>query len=495
MELQFHKKALPGLQLVKREVRNLEQTQELRISDGMPDIGRILGAWGQIVLRGKEWHSGSAQVSGGVQVWVLYIPEEGGGIQSMETWIPFQAKWDIPELDKDGILCADALLRSADARNTSARKIMVRVNVGVMGEMWLPTEAWTCTPAELPDDVQLLQRTYPVCIPREAGEKPFTMEEELTLPANAPKLKKLLRSNLQPELIDRKIMSDKVVFRGVALLHIMYLGEDGNLHTWDFELPFSQYCDLEQSFEQGTARITIALTSLETNMDLEGRLRVKAGLTGQYMICDRMIIEVTEDAYSPHRKVAPLMDTIQLPMVLDIQQQTVNAEQTVPAQGSTVDLTFLPDHPYLMSTGEGMFLPGQFQLLYCDENGQLQTACAHWEGQWPVTADDSVSVMLGVHPSGKNQTAFDGTSMVLNGDMLADSMVLSGRGIALATGLELGEETEPDPNRPSLILRRAGEKTLWELAKQYGSTVAAIQEANALEGDAAADTMLLIPVL
>ena len=41
MELQFHKSALPGLQLVKREVRNLEETQELRISDDMPDIGRV----------------------------------------------------------------------------------------------------------------------------------------------------------------------------------------------------------------------------------------------------------------------------------------------------------------------------------------------------------------------------------------------------------------------------------------------------------------------
>jgi hypothetical protein len=44
-------------------------------------------------------------------------------------------------------------------------------------------------------------------------------------------------------------------------------------------------------------------------------------------------------------------------------------------------------------------------------------------------------------------------------------------------------------------LRRAGDGSLWELAKASGSTVAAIRSANDLENEPLDDRMLLIPVI
>lgn len=497
MELQFHKTLLPGLQLVKQEVKNLEETQELRLSDSMPDIGRVLGAWGQVLLRGKEWRSGSAHVTGGVQVWVLYVPEDGVGVQCMQTWIPFHVKWEIPDTQVDGMIHAHCLLRSADARNTSSRKMMVRINVGVMGQMWVPAESNLYHPEELPEDICLLRRSYPVRMPRETGEKAFAMEEELTLPPTAAKLEKLLHYSLQPELLDRKIMSDKVVFRGTALLHVVYIGEDGNLHTWDFELPFSQYAELEHEYEPGaTAHILPAVTSLEMEKDLEGRLQLKAGMTGQYMICDQSVLEVVEDAYSPFRAVIPQMETMPLPVILDEQQQTLGTEQTVQAEGSTIDLTYLPDHPYRLPAGDGtMGIPGQFQLLYCGDDGQLQTATARGETQWQLPAEDSARMLTTAIPSGRPQTAYDGSGAVLRADTLADTVILSGQGLPMVTGLEIGEAADPDPERPSLILRRAGDSDLWTLAKQTGSTVERIQKANRLEGEPSPEQLLLISVI
>ena len=51
-----------------------EETQEYKLPDGMPDIGRVIAAWGQVVLRGKEWRSRHIGISGGVMLWVLYAP-------------------------------------------------------------------------------------------------------------------------------------------------------------------------------------------------------------------------------------------------------------------------------------------------------------------------------------------------------------------------------------------------------------------------------------
>ena len=126
MEVRFSKMPFAYLEPVVREIQNSEQTQEWKLPDGMPDIGRILSAWGQAILRGKEWRSDGISASAGMMVWVLYAPEDGSAEQCLETWIPFQMRWELPENTPEGTLRVRCLTRFVDARTVSARKSLIR---------------------------------------------------------------------------------------------------------------------------------------------------------------------------------------------------------------------------------------------------------------------------------------------------------------------------------------------------------------------------------
>ena len=102
MEISFENRKLPYLNTVMRQLQTQEQTQQVRLSDTMPDVDKVLMGWGQILLRGKEWRGNVVQVSGGVKAWVAYLPADGTPIQCVETWMPFQMKWEIPDTDRDG---------------------------------------------------------------------------------------------------------------------------------------------------------------------------------------------------------------------------------------------------------------------------------------------------------------------------------------------------------------------------------------------------------
>ena len=82
----------------------------------------------------------------------------------------------------------------------------------------------------------------------------------------------------------------------------------------------------------------------------------------------------------------------------------------------------------------------------------------------------------------------------MQADLMADTRVVAQQGIPMVTGLELGDQSPLDPNRPSLILRRVGEDSLWDIAKETGATVEDIREANSLMGEPEPGQMLLIPV-
>jgi len=478
-----------------RQVQTQEQTQEVRLPEGMPDIGRVVSAWGQVVLRGKEWQSERVGVSGGVMTWVLYVPEDEGIPQSIAAWIPFQMKWEIPQSRYDGTVLAEPYLRSVDARSLSARKLMVRVNLGICAEAVVPSEAEVYDPGQLPDDIRLLKKVYPMCVPMEAGEKAFGIEETFSVGSVLPE--QIVRCELRPQLTEWKLMTDKLVFRGAAALHVLYRGEDGQLHIWDQEVPFSQYADLDKEYDEGCKiRMVCIVTNLELDILPEKQLSLKAGIAGQYCVNAQAMVQIVADACSPERTVNAETAQLALPSVLEEQNKVIRVEQTVDNDGlSVTDLAFYPDYPQKMTTADRVQIqmPGAFSLLYKDEDGAYQSTNAYWEENLDMEASPDAEVWASVQPVGIPQAA-GGSGILMQADMACNLQTMSGQGLPMVTGLELGEQKNPDPARPSLVLRRAGADDLWQIAKETGSTVELIQSANKLTGEPDPKQMLLIPI-
>ena len=493
MELEFERKGLRYLKPLLQEVQTREQTQELRLTEGMPDVGRVLGTWGQVILRSKEWRGDCVACSGGVMAHVLYAPEDGSGPRAMESWIPFQMKWDLEDLRQEGELRMQCLLRFLDARSVSPRKLMLRCGVGVMAEAYREDTAMVSIPGTVPEDVQLRRSSYPVLLPMLSGEKSFQLEEELTLPLAG--MKELVACTVQPRIGECRIMSGKLVFRGSAGIHGVFLSESGNPESTDLEVPLSQFVELEGALTpDARGDVRVELTGLEP--ELSGNtLRLRAGLLAQYVAEDRQLLELVEDAYSPERTVEPKLEELELPGILDCRQASVPVRQTIRHSAEKiVDVTYLQDFPSrLQGDGVQLALPGMFQVVFRDENGMLQYTTARTEENWDMPAGEDSRTMTTVFP-GSVPTANAGSGIELKAEPVLQTMTVSRRGLNMVTGLQLGDARAKDPARPSLILRRAGAGSLWDIAKSTGSTVEAIRQANSLEGEPEESRILLIPV-
>lgn len=497
MQLQFSKSAIRCLGTALQDVRTAEATQELRLPDGMPDIGRILTTWGQVQLRSKEWQGSTVQITGGVMTWTLYAPEDGTEPRSVDSWIPFQMKWELPQTDREGQLRVLPLLRFADSRSLSSRKMMVRAGVTALAQGLYPMDAEISTAGELPEDVQVLKNTYPVRLPVECGEKTFLVDEELMLPENCTGTEKLLGITVVPEVNEKRVLTNRIVFKGMLNVHLVYRDSDGRVHSRNLPVAFSQLTELDRNHTtEAQTDIRMAVTSLEADLD-QGKLRLKCGLVGQYLVDDRHFLELVQDAYSPFRQISTEGSILTLPVILEDRAENITAEQTVPGQhGQAADTVFLPDFPRVRQTGEtaDMEFPGVFQTLVYDENNALQGISSRWEGKITLPAHEDSRIQT-VVSANDVQAMNSAEGLVLSAPLSAGMRVGTDQEFPMVTGLELGEIREPDPTRPSLILRNCSGETLWEVAKSSGSTVAAISAANGLTGEPEAEQMLLIPVV
>lgn len=497
MQLEFRKELVSCMYPLLRDAQTQEQTQEVRLSDGMPDIGSILSAWGQVILRGKEWDEDAVTVNGGTMVWVQYLPEEGGKPETVECWLPFQMRWTTAAAHTQGMLLTQLLLKSVDARSTSARKMIVRTNVSTLLQAMEHCQKESYHPEEVPEDVQLNIQTYPVLLTGEAGEKAFSLEEIFSPQQPNGQIEKICGCWLYPEITEHRIMGDKVVFRGSGIVNVLYQSLDGSLCSDTFELPFSQYNELDREYDDNAEVVFWpVVTALEVELE-EGQFRAKVGLSTQYEIRHRPILRLVSDVYSPNREVSLRREALELPAILESKVQNIKAHCSGPIDATRVVATqFLPQAAVVQTAQEtaAVTVQGRFQnLMYAlDETPQNQTG--KWEEQLQLPIAEGCAVYAMLWQIGRTQTNLISGQLQQQETLKLQTDTYMKDGIPMVTGLELGELREPDPGRPSLILRKAGSCGLWELAKTSGSTVADIQKANDLNGEPEADRMLLIPV-
>ncbi len=494
MDLQFPKNRCTWLSPMGGDKKDLEETLELKLPENMPDIGKVLCGYGQALVRSKQWSREGAGVSGGVMAWVLYLPEDGSGVRSVECWIPFQAKWDVGQHDRDGVIMAGCYLRNVDARSLSARKLMVRIHVSVAANTMMENTEELCVPEALPEDVQVKKERFDGLIASEAGEKMVDMEETIPAPPGV-RPEKLLHYCLHPYITDCKLMADRAVFRGTALGHALYRGEDGELKCWDFQMPFSQYSELDKEYgPDARLQVSVLPTGLEMELLSDGALRLKASMIGQYLVMEAKSIEVVTDAYSTTRAVQMQIQPITMPQVKAVISQAVQANaQAQTAMERVYDCVFFPDGPQFSPYGEqgSAELAGSFQALGLDDGGSLCCESIPW--QESVTLEDAGQGSLCLWQSSKSDASV-GTAMDANVELGMEGMILEDVSIPMVTGLTFGEALERAEQRPSLILGRMTGGSLWDLAKANATTKEKIMEANGLTQEPDFGSWLLIPV-
>lgn len=498
MELPFEKTVCRYWKQKLYTLVNREETQELKLPDSMPDVGRIISSWGQVILRGKDWRDRGVGVNGGVMVWILYSPEDGGALQRLESWIPFQVRAELPEPGEDGVIRVEPFLVNVDARAASSRRLVLRAGVSLLIQALVPDEMELFRLGELPGDLETRVERYPFLLTREAGEKAFLVDEELSLPDRMPEVEQLVYYRMDPEILEQRVLGSKAAFRGMGNFHVLYIDQDGRLNSHDFQVPFAQYVDLDGEYEEDAeVNCLLCVTSLELDPEPDKGLRLKCGMVSQHMVNAREQVELLQDCYSPVREVLLEKQLLSVPAWLDRQTRRLDLTGSVTgSEGAPVDMIFFPDPPdvKVRSGAADVEQGGTFRLVLMDPAGQY--ASRSDRASQSIRMDTECQTVCFPSGGGTASIRQEGGSWRTDTQVALDLKSLCIQSMEMVTGVKLGQERTPDPERPSVIIRcRSREESLWDMAKRYGSTVGAIRRINRLEGEPEEERLLLIPVL
>lgn len=505
MEFELDRTQMNGFDAVLDTTLRPEETLEMIVPDACPDILRVVETDGKVLLHRKETMDGRVELSGTMKAVVLYLPDGETGVRHLEVNIPFTCGADGPQIASGCTVVAAARLCRADTRTVNPRKILVRAEAAVDVTVFAPRMETICSRVLEAEEkkVEQLTETREVYLTACVQEKPFSFSDEITLSSGKPAAVELLKSRVELVRGESKVIGNKLIFKGNAMVSLLYRGQDDGVYAAGGELPFSQILEIVGVAEDAECDMTLTLTGAECALGVEddGRsVSVKLEALAQAVVRENRSLPVLTDAYSTREPLGVERAECPVDVRMDRGIRSQNARQvweTPTAVRELVDSRLAVAEVTQSREGDRLILTAQVevQALYMDEEGSLFAA------RYPITVPCTLDLPEGCRCFCRCEGVGDLYAAPTPGGIEARFALdfhycaLSREQIIALSDLYPGQAPESTGEQPSLVLRMLGQgERLWDVAKGYGTTIADIISANELESESAAEgRLLLIP--
>lgn len=501
MELVFQEQRQEYLCRILCDTVSQEQTADVVIPDSIPDADRVVDAFGTLLVRSEECGADSAQAAGSVLVGAIFV-DEGGTPYSVKTEIPFSVRRDFPQQGNDCYMQCRCTLKSVDARLLNSRKVLIRVGISCTLQVFSPRIQTHYDISEPAETLQLQRRELPMRMPMGLGERSFSVNEELDLPEGKNSISRLLKCLYRPKISEQRMVGSKAVFKGELLVHALYEDSEQKLCTWQWNVPFSQYAELDRELDEGDLQTFLTLTSAETEPDTQyesRRLLLSAGLLAQCLTVGTQNVKLISDAYCTDAELTPQWDTWEMNGLLDRQtfRETAVFEGEQDAD-SIVDAWMYRDEAETSRDGDELVLTMLMNcnVLYYDGEGNLQGKTLRPTAKLSTVLAQQAGCEISEVTEGELYCSANRNQLTLRMpmDITLDSVAM--QEIKAVCGGSIEPFEGISGHRPSVILRRTDEEnSVWEIGKQFHTPVREILSANQLDGETVpGNRLLLIPV-
>ncbi len=458
-------------------------TAESIVPDAMPDVAGIIDADGVITLRSKEAEAGSVALAASLSVSVLYMPENGGVMQTMSVAIPVEMRTDAPGVDQDCQTVARVRVRAIDARMVNSRKISVRADVDCEAAAYQKRSVEVASGLDSGGDaIHILTKTVPVSVVADVREKTFVVTDEYQLPTGMETVERILSQRVEAAVEDVKYVSGKVVFRGRIRAGLLLAGADGQIGAARYETEYSQIMEVAVEAENVLGSVTMMFTGVYFDLperDSDGQIKAELHLVAQTVCRQSREMTYIADLYSNRTALAGQTEALSL----TASAQPVSMRQTVTGSaelmGAAGDvLTVSATVGTVTTEGETVKTTVNVRAIIRQDGGGYTTARCRLSGEFTAdlpggTALQAVSVSVTDVYSGVT-----GGTLDVRAVLQMEAVAASAGNVMVLTGIVEEEQSCAEAAPSVTLVRLEPGADMWTVAKKYHSTVEAISAAN-----------------
>lgn len=501
--MEFIQKQMHRKQMGKPVLDQFYVDEDINVPDVKDDIGKIVLGKGDLHVEEMQRMENYVRVSGRLSYAVLYVTDSGDPhLASLEGNCPFEEMVYV-----EGEAGEEYTLRSARAECSVSLIHSRKISLRAMAEIEILPERLvdTAIPVDVEGEEPLYKKSKDVQLLKLHTTKKDTyrIKEELTLPGTRENIGALLWTDVESRKMDTRLGDDELEITGELLVFCLYESPEGKTDWLEQTIPYSGRVACSGAGGDMFHHVTASLTDVSTDvkMDADGEMRsigIEGTLELQIAIYEEETVKLLEDVYSIEKECKTEREEM-ICETLVIQNHSkcrLSEQLTLPElredilQICSSSGTLQIEKKEAEETGiriEGIL---HLRFLYVKENDELPFAV--WQGMVPFSyliecgevTDDSLYEI---------ETVLEQLSVSLLGSQEVEvkavlafqSLVKRQQKANLITAVRLEEpvidENERTPGIIGYVVKEGEE--LWDLAKQYHTTVDRVKEVNHLESD------------
>ena len=490
-----------------------EQSVELDyvLPDYYPDFFRLLYCTAEASITSHTICDGTLQYGLHVQLHVLYCGEQAETIQSLTQQLDYHGQINLPP----DYIAADHLQTRLTAepsylncRAVSQRRIdlrgAVRIRAAFSGEQ--PAEV-LCGAEGMHTQTQTIPVSYVSQVLR--TEKAFTLSEDLRLGASQPALLSILRAQTVLSVNETRIVAGKLVIKGEAAVTLLYTSAEG-AETLSAVLPFSQIAEQDGLSDDMPCSVTAALfeqhftPEAEQNGDIR-LLRCDLQINLQCTAIRQASTELLTDLYSticPAELHSEPVSVLTAPIpVTERMQQKITLTQPDAVLTKVYAAWAVPENlQTTLNPNSGAVLSGSLHTCVLAADAENHPVMLEQQAPfaWELPHLRPASMLPPVQAQSCTYTLAGSDTVNVQVELLLNGQIMQKQKQTLLTDVLIDPEVRlPAAENYALRLYFAQpDESLWEIAKRYHTSEAAIREENDIPTDRLTEPqMLLIPIV
>ena len=457
---------------------------DMIVPDSKPDILNTICTSGVVSIYKKEAQEGKVRLDGSVNTYIMYMPDGGEDtVRGLNTCIDFSENINVSNCIDGMNVISDIKIKSIEAKVINGRKVGIKATLEVNLKIY-------SNEIQNENNVQILKEDLTVNSLVGQGTTKIYAKESIQLDV-ADNLAEILRA--QVCLIDRdvKISYNKVLAKSEAEIRIMYLTEDNRICTVNYKIPVVGFIDIPNVTDGNLCDVNYEIKNIiiKPNSQEEHSIYVEIEIEVSCYVYEEKQLNLIQDMYSTIQNLnfekKQIMTMTNKQCVTNIKQIREKINFNDIDGLNLVDVDIITNITNENKINSKILYESEMELRFIFENSRKQVIIKEVKLPFEYTVEnlqngESLNTDCNMEVKSKDFIVQDGGNISCNIDIQADTNMYRMANINMIDSIEENGEREEQDYSIVIYIVKKGD-TLWNIAKEFGSTVDSIARVNGIE--------------
>lgn len=464
---------------------------DMIVPDSKPDILNTICTSGVVSIYKKEAQDEKVRMDGAINTYIMYMPDgTDDTVRGLNTSIDFSENINVQNCKEGMNVISDVKVKSIEGKVLNGRKVGIKATLEINLKIYLNEEVEVINEIQNESDIQILKEDLRVNSLIGQGETKIYAKDNIQID-NMDNLAEILKTEVN--LVDRdiKISYNKVLTKSEAEIKIMYLTEDNRINTVNYKIPVVGFIDIQNVTEENVCDVNYEIKNIiiKPNSQDEHSIYVEIEIEVMCYVYEEKQINLIQDMYSPIESLnfekKQILAMTDKQNVTDIKQirEKINLKDI---EGlNLIDVDVIPTLINENKINSKILYEAELNLKFIFINSKMQINIKDAKIPFECTVDnlqngETLNTDNCMEVKSKDFIIQDGGDINCNIDVQTNTNMYRTANINMIDSIEeRGEREEQDYSIVIYIVKKGD--TLWNIAKEFGSTVDGIARVNGIE--------------